>query len=381
MDITSKECMLAALSGKTPQRFPVVTPYSYLMQCDHWTELTGKPPWTYYQWLYSTPEEHLEGYRILASKLPFDWLEPVGAPSRAERDVASFEEQYGKHFMVNARTGDAWELNEDLPHRAGTANQERRIFDKRDVNEFIKITPAERLIPLGHGDYVTAAVEAFGKEKFILNGGVTGTFWNCTSYLGMTNLFAAIRQETDLVDYLSGKLLEQIIEQIRALAVRGGDGIYIDDAITTNDLISVTDYERFSMPYIREMIKEAHSLGQKVILIYFGGIADRVEQILSLGADGLLMETSMKGYINDLESISAQVKGRTCLFGNIDPVGIVQKGTDEQLREEIGRQVLIGRSLGSFVISTGSPITPLTSVERIRQFVDISYELGESQQL
>lgn len=377
--MTSKECILAALSGEIPQRFPVVTPYSHLMQCDHWTELTGKPPWTYYQWLYAMPEEHLEGYRILASKLPFDWLEPVGAPSREERIVARFEKRDGKHFLVNTHTGSAWELNEDLPHRAGTANQERRIFDQRDVNELVKVTHAERLISSGHGDFVAAAVEAFGTEKFILNGGVTGTFWNCTWYLGMTNLFAAIREEPDLVEYLSSKLLEQTIEQIRALAARGGDGIYIDDAITTNDLISVADYERFSMPYVREMIREAHSLGQKVILIYFGGIADRVEQILSLQPDGLLMETSMKGYTNDLQSISAQVRGRTCLFGNIDPVGILQKGTDEQLCEEIQRQVRIGRSLGSFVISTGSPITPLTSVGRISQFINIAHELGRTE--
>jgi len=65
------------------------------------------------------------------------------------------------------------------------------------------------------------------------------------------------------------------------------------------------------------------------------------------------------------------------MFGNIDPVGIVQKGTDEQLREEVQRQVRIGRSVGSFVISTGSPITPLTPVPRIRQFIDIAREIGE----
>jgi len=370
--VTSKQCMLAALEGKLPQRFPVVTPYSYLMQCDHWTELTGQPPWTYYQWLYATPEVHLEGYRVLACKLPFDWLEPVEAPSREEREAVRFEARDGKYFLINTRTGAIWELNVDLPHRAGPANEKRRVFDRRDVTELVKITPAESSISRGHGDYVAAVVEAFGKEKFILNGGVTGTFWNCTWYLGMTNLFAALRDESDLVEYLSRKLLEQNIERIRTLAARGGDGIYIDDAITTNDLISVADYEHFSMPYMREMIKEAHSLGQKVILIYFGGIADRVEQILSLEPDGLLMETSMKRYVNDLESISAQVKGRTCMFGNIDPVGIVQKGTDEQLREEVQRQVRIGRSIGSFVISTGSPITPLTPVPRIRQFIDMA---------
>ena len=369
-----KQYMLSALEGRVPERFPVVTPYSYLMQCDHWTELTGQPPWTYYQWLYASPEEHLDGYRILASRLPFDWLEPVEAPSLEEREAAGFEERDGKHFQVNTHTGHAWELNEDLPHRAATANQKRRVFDRHDINELVKFAPAEHSISSGRGDYVIAAVEEFGEEKFILNGGVTGTFWNCTWYLGMTNLFVAIREEPELIEYLSSKLLEQNIERVRALAARGGDGIYIDDAITTNDVISVSDYERFSMPYVREMIKEAHSLGQKVILIYFGGIADRVEQILSLEADGLIVETSMKGYVNDLESIAAQVKGRTCLFGNIDPVGVIQNGTDEQLQEEVKRQIRVGRSLGSFVLSTGSPITPLTPVDRIRRFIDIGHE-------
>jgi uroporphyrinogen-III decarboxylase len=58
----------------------------------------------------------------------------------------------------------------------------------------------------------------------------------------MTNLFAAVREEPDLVEYLSSKLLEQTIENIRALAARSGDGIYIHDAITTSDLISIEIY-------------------------------------------------------------------------------------------------------------------------------------------
>jgi hypothetical protein len=35
------------------------------------------------------------------------------------------------------------------------------------------------------------------------------------------------------------------------------------------------------------MVKEIHHLGHKAILIYFGGIADRLEQIASIGADAL----------------------------------------------------------------------------------------------
>jgi uroporphyrinogen decarboxylase len=124
------------------------------------------------------------------------------------------------------------------------------------------------------------------------------------------------------------------------------------------------------------MIEEIRALGKKAVLIYFGGVMDRIEQIASLGADSLNVETSMKSYVNDLAEIAAQVGDRVCLWGNIDPVSVVQNGTDEDLRRAIAEQVAIGRRAGKFIVSTGSPITPLTPLPRIRCFIDLGRELG-----
>ncbi len=77
-------------------------------------------------------------------------------------------------------------------------------------------------------------------------------------------------------------------------------------------MISVAHYERFSLPYMREMVREIHRLDRKSILVYFGGIADRLEQIASIGADALLMEASMKGYATDTAS-TAQAIIDNCL--------------------------------------------------------------------
>jgi len=186
--------------------------------------------------------------------------------------------------------------------------------------------------------------------------------------VGQTNLLAMLIDKPDLVEYLSGKMLEQQIETIRQLAAAGGDALYIDDAMGTSDVISVRHYERFCGPYVREMVREIHRLGHKAILLYFGGIADRLDLIASLGADGLSMECSMKNYVNDIHQIAEAIGQEVSLFGNIDPIGVLQNGTDEDLQAELRRQAEAGRKARGFIHCTGSPITPGTPLERVQKF-------------
>jgi uroporphyrinogen decarboxylase len=190
--------------------------------------------------------------------------------------------------------------------------------------------------------------------------------------VGLTNLFELLASEPDLIDYISQKILEQNIEDIRSHASAGGDAIYIDDATATSDMISVKHYERFCLPYMKQMVDEIHRLGHKAILIYFGGITDRLDQISSLGADGLSMETSMKGYTNDIEQIARRIGSQVTLFGNIDPVGVLQSGTDVELAAEVRRQAQASQYARGFIMCTGSPITPFTPLSRVQRFIELS---------
>jgi uroporphyrinogen decarboxylase len=129
---------------------------------------------------------------------------------------------------------------------------------------------------------------------------------------------------------------------------------------------------------MKEMVREIHSLGQKAIIIYFGGIADRLEPIASIGADGLQMETSMKNYVNDIGETVRKIGRRVTMFGNLDPVRVLQDGTDEELEAEMRRQTAAGRQGRGFIMCTGSPITPATPLARVRRFIELGRELGVS---
>ena len=364
--------MAAVFGGRRPDRLPVTISYTPLMQREHWEEITGQPAWTWHRWCYTSPDEHLEGYRELDKALPLDVIEPLDAPPLEVREHTRVVRRPGGCSIVNTRTGEERWVTEDLAHVAPAANEKRSVFTRRDADERIRVVSAERAIAAGVNDYRAKVVETMGPTRFILSGGVTGAFWGCTGHLGETNLLTLVRDDPQLVDYLCARILEQHIERIRVLCAAGGDAVFIDDALTTSEMISLADYERFSMPYVRRMVEEIHAHGMKAIVIYFGGVADRLEHIASLGADGLMVETSMKSYTNDIGEIAETLGGRMVLFGNIDPVNVIWRGSDAELQREVARQAAVGRRYGRFVMCTGSPVTPATPLARIRRFIDLA---------
>ena len=372
--MTSKERVHAALAGQPVDRTPVASSYTHLYFRDHFAELTGKEPWELHKWLNAEPKDHLEAFKRIIERVPFDILQPETAPSRQARQDVEFIARNGQVFRHSRRSGRMTPVTGHTVSGHASdyaANETQYVFDKKDVAERVKVAKAEEAIEAGANDYIAAVVKALGRDQFVMSGGVTGTLWGCTSYLGQTNLLGMLVENPGLVDYLSQRVLEQNIETIRRMAAAGGDAIFIDDALSTCDMISVRHYERFSLPYVTEMVREIHRLGHKAVLIYFGGVADRLEQIASTGADALAMEASMKGYVNDIGEAAARIGQRISLFGNVDPVGVLQDGTDAQLESELRRQARAAKKARGLVMSTGSPITPATPLGRVRRFIEL----------
>ena len=184
----------------------------------------------------------------------------------------------------------------------------------------------------------------WGPSPSSLPGRVAGTLYSCAGYLGQTNTFAMLVDNPALVDDVCARVTEQNIEVIRRLADTGGDAIIIDDATATADMISVPHFERFSLPYMKALVDEIHLAGLKAIVIYFGAVMDRLDQIASIGADALSVECSMKGYVNDIDAIARRIGNRLSLFANIDPVGVLEQGSDATLEHEIERQAPRGQA-------------------------------------
>jgi uroporphyrinogen-III decarboxylase len=377
--MTSKERMFAAIEGRKPDCFPVAAPYLMLSNADHWVELTGLPVWKFYEWSISTDLDwHTEMYKVFYEKLPFDIVQPWWTPSRESRENTKIVLKDGIAFYYYKKE-DRYEKVPDTIHESGSGggeNETRLVFNKKDAKEKIRINKAEHMIKDGCNDYLEALIKAYGDSRFIVNTGIVNTFYSNVYYLGMTEFYAMLYEEPELIKYMSELLLEQNIETIRAAAAAGGDAIFIDDATATSDMVSPKTYEEFSLPYLTQEVKEIQRLGKKAILIYFGGISDRLDMIASTGADVLMMETSMKSFTNDLETVMKKVGDRMCVSGNLNPYDDIEITSGQELSSRIAKQLAIGRKYGGkFFSSTGSPLTPGTSVERLRRFIDLAHNL------
>jgi len=376
--MTPKERMTALFERRPVDVCPVIAPYIMLSDADHWEELTGLPTWKFFEWQILEPEEHVLMYGQFRQQLPFDVFQPWYGSSREHRETMEIVHREDGAYFHNKKTDMFSKVPESIHDSGsgGSANETRKVFNKEDAQAQIKSTPADKILESGSMDYVQAAARTYGQEHFIISGGVVNTFYSCSWSVGLTNLFSLLYDEPDLVRYISQRILEQNIETIRAMARAGGDAIYIDDATATKDMISAEFYEQFSLPYLSEQVKEIQRLGKRAILVYFGGVDDRLEQILSTGADGLIVEASMKGFKNDIGKFARINGNRTCLFGNLNPYDDVEKADEETLWNRMKAQYEAAMPHGRFAVSTGSPLTPGTSTARLRKYIDMGHALA-----
>ena len=83
----------------------------------------------------------------------------------------------------------------------------------------------------------------------------------------------------------------------------------------------------------------------------------------------------MKNYINDVGEGAERIGQQVTLFGNLDPIGTLQNASDAALEAEMRRQAEAGRRARGFIMSTGSPITPMTPLSRVRRFLELGRAL------
>ena len=132
------------------------------------------------------------------------------------------------------------------------------------------------------------------------------------------------------------------------------------------DMISLNAFRDMNFPYTKQLVDEIRNHGLKSIYYFAGNPTGRIEQILQVGADAVSFEESKKNFQIDIEDIISQVRGQCTVLGNLDSIGVLQNGTEEQLRNEISRQISAGKNNNSrFIMSLGSPPTPQTPVTKV----------------
>ena len=355
---------------------PAVICYEGIFARDHWSQLT-----TYPWWYREAPDidRQLLWRRAVAERIGQDWFHLPSFYSQAERRELSLEVRPEGVYRVNQRSGEEVELVEPPIGGWTTTGGLAPIGPRRlpetagEIDELIPEPSLDRP-DRSRGDLAARLLHEFGAEWFPFSY-ISAPLWDCYSLWGFEGMMTLIASRPDLVAYACQRTLDLRICAVREAASLGVAGLWIEDCLT--DMISPAAFDALNVRTLAPLVEEIRSLGMKSIHYYCGNPTGKWELILSAGADAIALEEGKKGCTIDIEDVVERVQGRRVILGNLDAIGVLQDGSEAQLRAEVARQIAAGRRNGSrFIMSLGSPITPATPVDRVRRYCEMVRELG-----
>jgi len=372
--VTGRQKLEAAFCEDGTPEIGAAICYMGIFIRDHWGQLTAHP-W----WWQSSPgiEKQLAWRRDVYERVGQDWHQLPWFYPRAERDDLVVRERPDGVFLVNERTG--WSRRLEPPRVGGAVIRPARLVAGGD-KEPLTFEEVDALLPLpesgveGHADLAAATLDAFGEELFPI-GPVSSPMWSCFGLWGFDRWMTLVVDDPELVKHASRRGMERSLVAVRELAAAGCAGVWVEECLT--DMISPAAFESLNLPFVKRLVDEIRTLGMKSIYYFCGDPSGKWDLILSAGADAVSFEESKKGFSIDIEQVVERVRGRCVVLGNLDAIGLLPNCSEAALEAEVARQIAAGRRNGSrFIMSLGSPVTPGTSVEKVRLYCDLVHELG-----
>jgi hypothetical protein len=374
--VNGRDKVEAALSGGGAREIPAVLCYEGIYVRDHWRELTTCPWW--YRHSPSVAEQVRWRPEVMRN-IGQDWFELPCYPAGKDAASQTIEVRPEGVFRVDRRTGRAVQLVEEPVSGTrigqwpapGTAGG---VDTLEAIDRLIPEPPTET--PVRDPDGVAAALlrEVGGALYPIRWVGLP--FAACVDQVwGFEQTMRYVAQRPELVEHACRRYLAQSLAAVQQAALDGVAGMFIENIFT--DLISPAAFRRLVLPLARELVEGIRSAGMHSIHYFCGDPAGKWDMLFDVGADALSLEESKKGFVIDIDEMVARAQGRCTVLGNLDAVGVLERGSEAQLRAEIARQVAAGRRNGSrFIMSLGSPVTPGTRATRVRLYCDLVHELG-----
>jgi uroporphyrinogen decarboxylase len=192
--------------------------------------------------------------------------------------------------------------------------------------------------------------------------GIIGPFSLAARLLDVTEIMMDCYDEPDMVHKVLEKCTAFLIEYAKAYKAAGADGIMMAEPVS--GLLSPALEEEFSSPYVKEIVDAVQDEQFAVIYHNCGdNVLRMTESILSTGADAYHFGNSI-----DMADMMAKMPADVVVMGNVDPAGVLRRGTPETVREATLDVMSRCCSYPNFVISSGCDIPPATPWENLDAF-------------
>ena len=378
--LTARQKIEAAFSREGSREFAATVCWEDVFVRDHWDQLTASP---WYDQYSPDLERQMAWRRKALARTGQDLLLVPSFYSRQERAHLTIADQPKGVFLIDQVSGTRKKLEPPVIGGWSRFGQLESVGSVRlpatpeELDAAVALpAPAdtERIAADGHADLARALLQVHGTQLYPITY-ADAPLWYLYELWGFEGMMTLIGERPDLVERACPHFTARTLEAVRGAAMLGAAGVWIWECFT--DMIAPQAYEAFSVPWMRRVVDECRRLGIKSIYNFSGNPAGKLDAILSIGADALAFEESKKDFVVDINELAVYVDGRCTLFGNLDAIGILQNGSETQLRDAIAEQIAAGRrNQDRFVVCLGSPVTPATSVDRVRLYCELVREIS-----
>ena len=210
-----------------------------------------------------------------------------------------------------------------------------------DVNEINRMAAeyGNRGIIRGH----IACFEGFGQP---------GCWQDFACLYGIENLIYSTFDDPEWVHTFLSVLMERKKHFVRSLKGARYDIIELGGGDASTTVISPEIFDKFVAPYDSELIREAHSVNQRIVYHTCGGMMPILENIAGMNPDA--METfTPPGIGGDarLGEAKKRIGNKVCMIGGFDQFHFFNDCTPAQTRAEVRRCFHEAGGDGGYIIS------------------------------
>lgn len=192
--------------------------------------------------------------------------------------------------------------------------------------------------------------------------GMIGPFSLAARLLDVSEIMMDCYDEPDMVHTVLEKATEFLIAYATAFKETGAHGIMIAEPVA--GLLSPALEEEFSAPYVKKIVDAVQDDSYLVIYHNCGDSVIRmVDSISTIGAAGYHFGNSI-----DLKRMLEIFPKDLPVMGNVDPAGVLRKGTPEAVRAKTLELLEKCSGHENFVVSSGCDIPPMSPWENLDAF-------------
>ncbi|MDR3288817.1 MAG: uroporphyrinogen decarboxylase family protein [Peptococcaceae bacterium] len=195
----------------------------------------------------------------------------------------------------------------------------------------------------------------------LVGGSMWGPFTLAGLLFGADALMRLIIKDTVALDKLLRFSAELYLAYMQGYIDRGVRVIFMAEPSASGDMISRRHFEQAALPYIREIYRRLSGKGLILGLHICGDSGNRLDLIAESGAQIMSLD-----YKVPLELAKRAFAGKIAFSGNLDPVSVVQQGTEEEIRKLTIQSIETVGTDSGYIVMPGCDIPPSTPLENLQ---------------